>query len=485
MRRKFAIICALIGAVLSFLVTRPEIVRFVGKTVSFPGTKNGINLMTQSSYSPYRTTKNERTFGSNNYFCLEKSESGFSFIKNILQRNYYKKIENNILLFVQWQPLHMEGDPYNPETTYRPIYGIPQNEETEKLNFQRNIAYQSKDKEKLDKVMGELMLAKIYISNQNRLIMALDDYYKTNILFLAMLFMVLSILLNNTYIRMKIDFLDLLVRSASILVFVYIIYSKTSQQIIAIVCLMITFWGTKRINEYISFVIDKFRQSQKGSFPLVGGDYDISMDVSRKVEAPVSLNKIIYDAILQSNENDRFNLSLAKSMESIRLKEWSKAAIYIEAALEVKPDDFSLRSQLIVIYGEYMGDKEKAIYHCNKILAKDPNNVSAKFNLAVYTNHLKGSEYSLPIYRETEELMKKQKLMGSELDGKLNIFIGHDIRNLESKVKAKERYEKAITILKSLAEKGDRASEFWLRDAEKNLKDVIVEIEKEKRVSNK
>lgn len=147
-----------------------------------------------------------------------------------------------------------------------------------------------------------------------------------------------------------------------------------------------------------------------------------------------------------------------------------------EDALKIKSDDINLHIQLSIIYGEKVrdrGGKEKAIEHCKDVLKIDKNNISGKFNLAIYTNHLKGSKDSLPIYLEVESLIRMQGLLGSEIEGKLNLFIGHDYKNVGDKVEAEKRYDKAIAILKKLVDQGDKSSAFWLTDAKKNLRSIF------------
>ena len=146
-----------------------------------------------------------------------------------------------------------------------------------------------------------------------------------------------------------------------------------------------------------------------------------------------------------------------------------------EDALRIKPTDTNLRNWLSIIYGEKLNNKEKAIFHCNKILETEPKNISAMFNLAVYTNHSKGSEKSLPIYLKVEELMREQKIPeDSEIYAKLNLFIGHDYRFINNITEAKKRYEKAVSIFQQRIKAGDRTgvSEFWLKDAQKNLSEL-------------
>lgn len=272
------------------------------------------------------------------------------------------------------------------------------------------------------------------------------------------------------FFRMSIDIADLIARSTAFLIFIYIVYCKTQQQIIAVACLVIAVIGIRVINEYVLTVIDKFRRSIKGSIPGLGGDYEIKEYETREVETPIPLQEVERESILRLNRSEKFNEVFEIAARFIRSKEWSMAAKYMEEALQIIPIDTSLRTQLIVIYGEQIGDKKKAIYHCEEILKREPGDLSAMFNLAVYTNHLKGAEYSKPIYLEAEKIIKDKGLFDSEIYGKLNLFVGHDYLHIGQKEEAEKRYKEAISILKKQADKGDKTSIFWLEQAEDNLK---------------
>lgn len=270
------------------------------------------------------------------------------------------------------------------------------------------------------------------------------------------------------FFQKDIDVLDLIVRIIAALIVFYIVYCETEQQILAIVCLVVVILGFRKINKYALIVINKFERSTRGKIPGIG-EYDTAEDKTKEAEATAPLSKSIQIAMLRA---DSFADVLGRAAKFIMLKEWAGAAHFIEEALQFNPDDLNLRLQLIGIYGERMGDKEKAILHCEEVLKRDPENVSAKFNLAVYTNHWKGSKYSLPIYLEAGRLIEGKGLLGTEIDGKLNIFVGHDYRNTGDKEKARTHYNKAIAILGKLAAQGDHASAFWLNDAKKNLESL-------------
>jgi tetratricopeptide (TPR) repeat protein len=269
-------------------------------------------------------------------------------------------------------------------------------------------------------------------------------------------------------LKENVNMLDLSVRIIASLIVFYIVYRESPQQILAIAFMVVAFLGVKKINKYALITIDKFERSIRGKIPVIG-EYDTAEDKQLKTEASVSLNASLQTAMLKA---DNYADALGQAAKFIMVKEWVGATYFIEEALQFNPDDLDLRLQLAIIYGERIGDKEKAVFHCTEVLKKDPDNVSALFNLAVYTNHLKGSKDSLPIYLNAEKLIKKKGLLGTEIEGKLSIFLGHDYKSNGEKDNARTCYKKAIDILEPLAKKGDQSSAFWLNDARKNLESL-------------
>lgn len=190
-----------------------------------------------------------------------------------------------------------------------------------------------------------------------------------------------------------------------------------------------------------------------------------------------SSDSAIPESIESSDREEEFHRIVAAALQYYNTARLDLAISCGEDALRIKPTDTNLRNWLSIIYGEKLNNKEKAIFHCNKILEIEPKNISAMFNLAVYTNHSKGSEKSLPIYLKVEELIHEQKIPeDSEIYAKLNLFIGHDYRFIKNKDidEARRRYEKAISIFQQRIKAGDQAgvSEFWLKDAQKNLSEL-------------
>jgi len=185
----------------------------------------------------------------------------------------------------------------------------------------------------------------------------------------------------------------------------------------------------------------------------------------------------IPESVEKSDEEENFHRIVATALQYYNTARFDLAIEYGEDALRIRPNDINLRNWLSIIYGEKINNKEKAIFHCNKILSLDSKNISAMFNLAIYTNHSKGSEHSLPIYLKVEKLIEEQKVPeDSELNAKLNLFIGHDYRRKKEKdiAEAKKRYKKSISLFEQRINKGDKSgvSEFWLKDAQENLSEL-------------
>ncbi len=272
------------------------------------------------------------------------------------------------------------------------------------------------------------------------------------------------------FFQIKVDVLDLVTRIAAFLFVIHIIYHKTQQQIIAVACLVISVIGIRKINEYTQIVMDKLKKSSKGVFPFGSGGYDTTKPMSPVALA--TLKEIGQEANTAKELIESYNNFLCEATMAIHSNEWEKAAQCIEKALKLQPNNIPLQIQLAIIYGENIEDKDKAISLCKEVLKQDVNNISGKFNLAVYTSHLKGDEESLSIYLEAEKLIKAQGLMETEIGGKLNIFVGSCFKGLGNKTEAGKRYEKAIEILHGLAQENS-SSAFWLVDAENNLKKLF------------
>lgn len=275
------------------------------------------------------------------------------------------------------------------------------------------------------------------------------------------------------FFLMTIDVPDLIVRLIASLIFLYIVRHNTQQQIIALGCLIIAVLGIRKINKFASIAIDKFEHSKKGTIPGIGS-YDVS-DYKDETVTPKDF-KITSEVIGGFDKNKAklrlFGDLLFKSKQASESGQWELAAAYLDEASSLFPENVHLKMQLAVIYGERIGTKAAkalAINYLKEILKIEPKNISAKFNLAVYTNHLRGAVESLPLYLEVEKQIISAKLEETEIGGKLNIFIGHDLRETGKDEEARVRYNRAITILEKLADGGDKTAAFWLKDAKTNL----------------
>lgn len=246
---------------------------------------------------------------------------------------------------------------------------------------------------------------------------------------------------------------DRFLRLFALAIALYIIIRKEEpQQIVTITCLVIAVVGIKQIEEFVRVVIDKLCESTRGKFGLAEWD-TTETDIPKQVREP----------------DGRFEKLMGDGKIYVAQGRTDRAISCFEEALKIGPD-FEAHHILSFLYGEKLGNKPKAIFHCQEALAIQPNSPNAKFNLAVYTNHLRGAKESFPIYEEATALIARQGLQDSEIDGKAHLFMGHDLMRLSRKSEAIEQYKKAVEILKKLADGGSQSGLFWLRDAEKNLK---------------
>ena len=263
------------------------------------------------------------------------------------------------------------------------------------------------------------------------------------------------------------DNLNLCARILSVLIGLFIVFSRSNLQIVAVIAFIIAIVGVDPIKEYIEIAIEKFRRSKKGN--LFAGGYDASDSPPSSSEVPQTFGNRN-----RRNKEEEFHRLVAAAMQYYNTNQFDLAAQCAEDALEIKSNDINLRNWLSSIYGERIGNKNQAIAHSKKVLTNDPKNIFAMFNLAIYTNHLKKSDASLPIYLEVEKLIKEQNIPeDSEINAKFNLFIGHDYRWKKDKdiSEARARYEKAISLFEQRIKDGDKTgvSEYWLNDAQKNL----------------
>lgn len=262
--------------------------------------------------------------------------------------------------------------------------------------------------------------------------------------------------------------LNLCARILGLIIGLFIVFSKSNQQIIGVITFVVAIVGINPIKEYVEIAIDKFRKSKKGN--LFSGGYDHSDTQPKEAEVPEPFkNKDRSDNLVY------FHRLVAAAMQYYNTNQFDLAAKCAEDALRINSDDINLRNWLSIIYGEKICNKVKAIHHTKKILEIEPKNISAKFNLAVYTNHLEGHKKSLPLYLDVEKTINETRgFEGSEILAKLNLFLGHDYRSNNNIDEAKKRYTKAKEIFQERIKAGEAidVSNFWLKDANKHLSDL-------------
>ena len=194
------------------------------------------------------------------------------------------------------------------------------------------------------------------------------------------------------------------------------------------------------------------------------------------------------ESVGELTSDEKFNGYIAASLYFYNLQRYDLIGKYAEAALTIRPNENNLRLWLSFIYGEKVGDrgaKQKAIDHCVEVIKTDPSSYQAKFNIAIYTSHIKGPDETILLYLEAKELMENQNITESEIYGKLCNFLGNEYARSGiycNKNKAEALFKQAISILKRLSDKGDITSKFWIENAKDNLIKLLT-VEKSRAVS--
>lgn len=176
---------SIIGTSLSFSASKINFVRWIGKTLSLPSIKNGINNITRAD-NIYRTPGKYRAVGLLGAYYIRNGEPGFNFVKKTIEETYYKKLDKDILFFIGYQALDL-GDANDPYKTFRPIYLIKLDDTTRELTnteFEENYVKIIESKSAL------------WVSDENRFTAALDSYFRIMIQFSGTLFIIFALLLN-------------------------------------------------------------------------------------------------------------------------------------------------------------------------------------------------------------------------------------------------------------------------------------------------
>lgn len=156
------------------------------------------------------------------------------------------------------------------------------------------------------------------------------------------------------------------------------------------------------------------------------------------------------------------------------------ACKYAEEALKIEPQQNAIRIWLATIYGNSSERpaKERAIFHCNEILKIDPNNFLAKFCKAIYASHIeKSPDESIPLFLEAKKLMENAGITKSLDYGNLHQFLAVEYSkpsNYKDPKIAEDLFRKSIFLLKELADMGNNIAKFWLNNAEKEFKKLLL-----------
>ncbi len=246
------------------------------------------------------------------------------------------------------------------------------------------------------------------------------------------------------------------------LVFIASLFLK-SHVVIQVLLFLVMLLGLNQFQNILLYWF--YRLSKISEIPLPGG-LSIKIPEDAQVELPPSLG----DDVNRLVSNDLYN----KAIQALSSGSIQEAVTLAEAAVEKFSSNFAANLFLGFVYDITPINKpEKAVYYSRQALKLQPRSFIPQFNLAVATNHAEGYKKSMAEYEKAEEYAKEQSIdSGSEIIGKLHLFLAHDYRQSGKLKDAKVRYEKAKEILTNLVSKGDRTSQHWLDAAEKGLKEI-------------
>lgn len=96
----FAAIVTILGTVFTFLVNDINFLRSNALWLASTSEKIGINRILRAG-NPYSDTSYQRKSLWDGHEYISRSEVGFKFARNIIEKTYYKKLEKKILLLTQ------------------------------------------------------------------------------------------------------------------------------------------------------------------------------------------------------------------------------------------------------------------------------------------------------------------------------------------------------------------------------------------------
>lgn len=240
---------------------------------------------------------------------------------------------------------------------------------------------------------------------------------------------------------------------------VFFIAILSKMEILAIIAFLLSLFGTDRIKIFLEKVMANIEDSPRGTLGPTSWD-----------KTPPLPPQSTFVKERESGISDsEFNKYFARADFALKRGDFNRAKELFEITAKIDPNDFETHFRLGYIYN-LLKENKKSIEHSKKALAIQPSSLAAQFNLAVATNHLLGSEKSLPEYLKAEKIARDENIVDPITLGKLNIFIGHDYREEGELEEAIKRYDKAIEILKDIK---TEESKFWLEDAIRNKKILL------------
>jgi tetratricopeptide (TPR) repeat protein len=234
---------------------------------------------------------------------------------------------------------------------------------------------------------------------------------------------------------------------------IFIIALGSHMEAVAITFALLTIIGPGRIRDFILALLVKIEQSEEGGFGPASW---------KKPSPGIPPAKPAVNYPEKPGSPTDFQAYFNEGSFKLQRGDYYGAKELFEKAEKIEPMYFDLNVSLGLVY-DLTHEYQKSIDRSKKALEIKPGSFVPQFNLAVATNHLLGATKSLPEYQKAEELMKITEPPVDDLTvGKLNLFMGHDYRDLRNNRQAFVHYWTASEILKGFDTPDAR---FWLKDA--------------------
>ena len=204
--------------------------------------------------------------------------------------------------------------------------------------------------------------------------------------------------------------------------------------------------------------MEKIEKSKKGGFGWFLWEDPQKTDLPDKITSPIET--------ASGKSPEEFIKYYEQGRAALQFGNIKQAKTMFEKAYEMDHSNLEINISLGLVYNMF-GQNEKAIECDKRALELSPNNFTAQFNLSVATNHLRGSQSSLPEYLKAEKIVQETGLIENVTVGKLNLFLGHDYRETGNLKEARRRYNEAMRIFKQF---NIPESKFWLNDTFENMK---------------